>query len=103
MKAKFATLVLAAALVSGPVMAQAPVAAPPKPSVAARMRAAVHPQASPAKPATRIAAPAPARAAANNSGQGQRTAKSLACSKQADAQNIHGPARKNFMSRCKKA
>ena len=33
----------------------------------------------------------------------QRTAKSLDCSKQADAKNIHGKARKSFMSSCKKA
>lgn len=33
----------------------------------------------------------------------QRTAKSLDCSKQADTKNIHGKARKNFMSSCKKA
>lgn len=33
----------------------------------------------------------------------QRTAKSLDCSKQADAKNIHGRTRKTFMSSCKKA
>lgn len=33
----------------------------------------------------------------------QRTAKSVDCSKQADAKNIHGKARKSFMSSCKKA
>lgn len=33
----------------------------------------------------------------------QRTAKSLDCSKQADAKNVHGKARKSFMSSCKKA
>jgi hypothetical protein len=32
-----------------------------------------------------------------------RTAKSLACSKEADEKNIHGKARKKFMSTCKKA
>jgi hypothetical protein len=36
-------------------------------------------------------------------GQAPRTAKSLACSKDADAKNIHGKARKTFMSHCKKA
>lgn len=33
----------------------------------------------------------------------QRTAKSLACSKQADARGLHGTSRKHFMSTCKKA
>ena len=32
-----------------------------------------------------------------------RTAKSLDCSKQADAEGLHGKPRKSFMSGCKKA
>jgi hypothetical protein len=32
-----------------------------------------------------------------------RTAKSLDCSKQADAKSLHGKPRKSFMSTCKKA
>ena len=32
-----------------------------------------------------------------------RTAKSLDCSKQADAKGLHGKPRKSFMSGCKKA
>jgi hypothetical protein len=32
-----------------------------------------------------------------------RTAKSLDCSKQADAKGLHGKPRKSFMSTCKKA
>jgi hypothetical protein len=32
-----------------------------------------------------------------------RTAKSLACSKEADEKKIHGKERKKFMSTCKKA
>ena len=32
----------------------------------------------------------------------QRTAKSLDCSKQADAKGLHGTPRKHFMSSCKK-
>ena len=32
-----------------------------------------------------------------------RTAKSLDCSKQADAKSLHGKPRKSFMSSCKKA
>ena len=33
----------------------------------------------------------------------ERTAKSLECSKQADAKSLHGKPRKKFMSQCKKA
>jgi hypothetical protein len=33
----------------------------------------------------------------------ERTAKSLACSKEADGKNLHGKPRKKFMSQCKKA
>ena len=33
----------------------------------------------------------------------ERTEKSLECSKQADAKNVHGKSRKVFMSKCKKA
>ena len=32
-----------------------------------------------------------------------RSAKSMECSKQADAKGLHGKARKKFMSSCKKA
>ncbi|MDX7951234.1 PsiF family protein [Lichenihabitans sp. Uapishka_5] len=32
-----------------------------------------------------------------------RTAKSLDCSKEADAKSLHGKPRKHFMSSCKKA
>lgn len=32
-----------------------------------------------------------------------RTAKSLECSKQADAKSLHGKPRKKFMSSCKKS
>jgi hypothetical protein len=33
----------------------------------------------------------------------ERTAKSLECSKQADAKSLHGKPRKKFMSTCKKS
>ena len=94
---RFATLALAAALVSGTAMAQAPAAAPAKPSLMARMKAAAIKPAAPA-----AAAKSAAKPAANNN-NAPRTAKSLECSKQADAKNIHGAARKAFMSKCKKA
>ena len=99
MNAKFATLLLLASVVSSPVLAQAQPAAPAKTSLLSRVKAAGHkattkaPAATAAKPAT----------AASNKGQGQRTAKSLACSKQADSKNIHGKTRKSFMEHCKKA
>ena len=48
-----------------------------------------HAQAPSAKPAAAAAKP--------------RSAKSLECSKEADAKNLHGKPRKKFMSRCKKS
>ena len=44
----------------------------------------------------------PAAATAKKA-QAPRTAKSLECSKQADAKSLHGKPRKKFMSSCKKA
>jgi hypothetical protein len=75
MKIAFATAGLLSMLACGAVQAQAPTAG--KPAAAAGEKA---------KPAA--AKP--------------RTAKSLECSKEADAKNIHGKARKTFMSTCKK-
>jgi len=101
---KFAMVALAAALMSGPVMAQSAAPAAAKPSLMARMKAAAaKPAAKPAaaKPAMTTAAKPAAKPA--NTNNAPRTAKSLACSKQADAKNIHGAARKSFMSKCKKA
>ena len=42
-------------------------------------------------------------AAAAKKVQAPRTAKSLACSKEADGKGLHGKPRKKFMSSCKKA
>lgn len=107
MKTTLTLLAVAVALGATSVMAQTPPAAPAKPSLLSRMKAAAHtspaqtkpaPAASSAKPGVSAK---PTSAAAN--GQGPRTAKSLACSKDADARNIHGQARKTFMSHCKKA
>jgi hypothetical protein len=99
MKAKLRTLFLIAALAAAPALAQAPGAAPAKPSLFARMKAAATAKPSLANPvATRAAKPT---TGANN-GQGQRTAKSLACSKEADAKALHGKKRKGFMSHCKR-
>jgi len=48
--------------------------------------------------------PAPAgKPAAAAKAKAPRTAKSLECSKEADAKNVHGKERKKFMSKCKKA
>ena len=50
-----------------------------------------------------MAAPAPKAAApAAKAAPKERTAKSLECSKEADAKNIHGKPRKAFMRKCKK-
>ncbi len=102
MKAKLTLLAVAIGLMSGPAMSQAPSPAPAKPSMLSRMKAAAHPTPA-AKPAPKAAVPATKPAAVAANGQAPRTAKSLACSKQADAQNVHGKARKAFMSHCKKA
>lgn len=72
--------IVAATLVAGASMAQAPSAMP-----AARASSAAAPTGKPEK--------APV----------VRTAKSLDCSKQADAKGLHGKPRKSFMSSCKKA
>jgi hypothetical protein len=54
------------------------------------------------KPAMTAPAPAaPAKKATTTSGQ--RTAKSKACSDQADQKGLHGKARKQFRDECKKA
>ncbi len=51
-------------------------------------------------PAATTPATAPKKAASTKK---QRTAKSLECSKKADADNVHGKKRKAFMNSCKKA
>jgi psiF repeat-containing protein len=75
MKLAFAAAALVSMLTCGFAQAQAPTAT--KPAAAAGEKA---------KPAA--AKP--------------RTAKSLECSKEADAKNVHGKERKTFMSTCKK-
>jgi hypothetical protein len=107
MKTTLTLLAVAAALVSTSVLGQAPSPAPAKPSLLSRMKAAAHTSPAPAKPApaaptAKPGVPAKSTTVAAN-GQAPRTAKSLACSKDADAKNIHGKARKAFMSHCKKA
>jgi hypothetical protein len=41
-------------------------------------------------------------AASTKKAQAPRTAKSLECSKEADAKSLHGKPRKKFMSKCKR-
>lgn len=61
------------------------------------------PSAPAAKPAVTAPAPmAPAGKKATTS-SGERTAKSKACSDQADQKGLHGKARKTFRDACKKA
>jgi hypothetical protein len=75
-----------AAFLAGPVLAQtAAPTTPAKPPMTA-------PAAQPAKPS--MAAPGAEKPA--------RTAKSMDCSKQADAQGLHGKKRKTFRDACKK-
>ena len=42
-------------------------------------------------------------AASTKKAQAPRTAKSLECSKEADAKSLHGKERKKFMRKCKKS
>ena len=100
MKSIARTLLLVSAFSASPLIAQATAQATSKPSLFSRMKAATTAKAPTAKLGTRPSAKPPA---AMNNGQGQRTAKSLDCSKQADAKNVLGKDRKSFMSRCKKA
>ncbi len=94
-----ATALISLALSSTVAWAQTP-AAP---------RAAVTHPVLPPKPAKPVAAkpvaakPVAARATPVAQPQAPRTAKSLACSQQADAKGLHGAPRKSFMSSCKKA
>ena len=85
----FLAAALVTALGAGPVLAQAPAAAPATTAAPAAPMAA--------KPAAPMAAPAAKGA------KPARTDASLACSKDADTKNIHGKPRKKFMSECKKA
>jgi hypothetical protein len=75
-KLAFAAASLLSMLACGLAQAQAPTAT--KPAAAAAEKA---------KPAA---------------AQKPRTARSLECSKEADAKNVHGKERKKFMSTCKK-
>ena len=47
--------------------------------------------------------PAAAPSAPAAKAKPERSAKSLECSKQADAQSLHGKPRKHFMRKCKKS
>lgn len=89
------TVFAAAALMAGTAVAQTmtPAAKPPLAAAAKPARASVVNKAV----AQTRAAPATAKAPV------VRTAKSLDCSKQADAKGLHGKPRKGFMSSCKKA
>jgi len=70
-------------------------------AVATLMTGAAVAQTSAAAPAAKTPAAAPA--AKTTKAPVVRTAKSLDCSKQADAKGLHGKPRKSFMSSCKKA
>ncbi|SEE75051.1 psiF repeat-containing protein [Rhizobiales bacterium GAS188] len=96
---------LAAAAAIG-LFATVAMAQTPAPKPAAPAAAAPAPAMKPAAPAMKPAAPAPAAAAPATatpaSAAKPRSAKSLECSKEADAKAIHGKVRHKFMSECKK-
>ncbi len=52
---------------------------------------------------TKVKAKADTKMASTKGKDAPRTEKSLACSKDADGKKLHGKARKDFMSTCKKA
>ncbi len=91
---KLAICATVAALLAAPALAaQAPAAAPAKPMAA---KTAV------ATPTKTAAGTTTSKTTVKGAPQ-PRTAASLECSKQADAQNVHGKARKKMMSACKSA
>ena len=100
MKAKLGTLLLISAFLVSPALAQTSAPATSKPSIFSRMKAAASPKPAAMKQGLNSAAKPVAVA---KRVQAPRTAKSLDCSKQADAKNIHGKERKSFMSHCKRA
>ena len=98
MKPMFVTLAMVTVLAASPLAAQATHSATAaKPSMMSRIKAAAQSHKPSGAPVSKTSA------ATKTNGQAPRTAKSLACSAQADKQNIHGKARKSFMSHCKKA
>ena len=78
-------ILVAALLAAGPALAQTATSTKPAPTASAKVAAA---NAGVAKAANTPAV---------------RSAKSLDCSKQADAKGLHGKPRKGFMSTCKRA
>ena len=92
----FASALAVAALVAGAASAQAP-APMAKPAPAAHAASAMTTPTKTAPHATTVSK------TTVKGGPVTRTAASLECSKQADAQNLHGKARKKMMSTCKSA
>ena len=105
------TLIAAAsalALLSGAAVAQTPAPAAPAAKPAPMAKTAPKPMGP--KMSTAMTTPTKTAPAAMTTSKTTvkgpampRTAASLECSKQADAQNIHGKARKKMMSSCKSA
>ena len=92
----FVVAAFAAFVGSAAVAQTAAPAVPAKPAVVAPAAPVV---ATPAKPA--VAAPA-ATAAKPKMTPDEKKAKSKACSEKADAQKLHGKARKSFREKCKR-
>ena len=101
MKARIVIAAVAAIFLSTSAIAAEPVPAA-KPAAVAKP-AAIVPA---AKPAAAVAKPLPNRKVGDNSaskpGAKPRTAISLDCSKQADANGLHGKPREKFRDDCKK-
>lgn len=98
MKPMLATLAALTVLAASPLAAQATHSAQSaKPSMMSRIKAATQSHKPSAAPVSKPSV------ATKKTAQVPRTAKSLACSTQADKQGVHGKARKSFMSHCKKS
>ena len=93
MKLAACAAALVVALAAPALAAQAPAAAPVKPMAGKTV----------ATTPTKTAAGTTTSKTTVKGAPQPRTAASLECSKQADAQNVHGKARKKMMSACKAA
>ena len=87
------------ALLSTAALAQTPQTA--KPTMRDRIAAMKAHMAGKAPVGSKVAAPKMAKPGMTQTQQ-PRTAKSLACSKTADGQGLHGKPRKSFMEKCKR-
>jgi GTP cyclohydrolase III len=95
------TTIALSALLSTAALAQTPNAA--KPTLRDRIAAMKAHVAAKTPPAASKMAAVAAQKAGSAQAQQPRTAKSLACSKSADRNGLHGKPRRSFMEKCKRA